>query len=63
MSDKEKEFLESACSDLTYIEIATKMNITMRSAGNLCEVLFQKLNVKSRVGMALEAVPKNLVTL
>ena len=35
----------------------------MRSAGNLCEVLFQKLHVRSRVGIALEAVPKNLVKL
>lgn len=63
LSEKEKNFLQEACSDLTYKQIAVIMNISERSVDNLREVLFQKLNVKSRVGMALEAVRKNLVTL
>lgn len=63
LNDREKEFLKLACSDLTYKEIASKMSLAERTIDGYRESLFMKLNVKSRVGMALEALRKNLVTL
>lgn len=62
LSDREKEFLKHACSDLTYKEIAALMFLSERTVDNCREGLFEKLKVKSRVGLALEAVSKGLVT-
>jgi DNA-binding NarL/FixJ family response regulator len=61
LTDREKMFLTLACSDFTYKEIASKMFLSEKTIDGYRESLFQKLNVKSRVGMALEALKKNLV--
>jgi len=60
---REKEFLTHACSDLTYKEIAALMFLSERTVDGYRDSLFQKFNVKSRVGMALEAIRRNLVLL
>lgn len=56
-------FLKFACSDMTYKQIADKMGLSERTIDGFRERLFQKLNVQSRVGMALEAIRKELVKL
>ncbi|GAA4321325.1 response regulator transcription factor [Mucilaginibacter gynuensis] len=63
LTEREKTFLKLACSDFTYKEIASKMFLSEKTIDGYRESLFQKLNVKSRTGMALEAIKKNLVTL
>lgn len=63
VSEKEKAFLQYACSDLTYKQIAALMNLSERTIDGYREVLFQKLNVQSRVGLALEAIRSGLVAL
>jgi DNA-binding NarL/FixJ family response regulator len=63
LNETELQFLQLACSDLTYKQIAGKMNKAERTIDGYREVLFDKLNVQSRVGMALEAVRKKLVKL
>lgn len=63
ITEKEKKFLQLACSDLTYKQIASEMSLAERTIDGYRESLFQKLNVKSRVGMALEALRKGLVEL
>ena len=63
LSAREKDFLRHACSDLTYKEIAALMYVSERTIDGYRDSLFQKLNVKSRVGMALEAIRQNLVVL
>ena len=63
LSDKEKEFLQLACSDATYKQIASTMNVSERTVDGYRENLFRKLNVQSRTGMALEAIRRNLVSL
>lgn len=60
LNEKELTFLELACSELTYKEIADKMNLAPRTIDGYREALFQKLNVKSRVGMVLYAIKNNL---
>lgn len=60
---REKVFLKHACSDLTYKEIATLMFLSERTIDGYRDALFEKMNVKSRVGMALEAIRQNLVSL
>lgn len=63
ISEKEKQFLQHACSDLTYKEIATLMFLSERTIDGYRESLFGKLKVQSRVGLAMEAIKKGLVTL
>lgn len=61
ITEKEKAFLKLACSDLTYKQIASIMNLSERRIDGYRESLFQKLNVQSRVGMALEAIRRRIV--
>ena len=63
ITDKEKIFLQYACSDMTYKQIALLMNISERTVDGYRESLFHKLNVQSRVGLALEAIRRELVSL
>lgn len=63
ITDKEKTFLKYACSDLTYKQIAMQMNLSERTIDGYRESLFHKLKVQSRVGLALEAIRRELVSL
>lgn len=56
LSDQELEFLKLACSDMTYKEVAQRMGLNPRSVDNLRDQLFTKLDVKSRVGLAMFAI-------
>jgi two-component system, NarL family, invasion response regulator UvrY len=63
INDREKLFLELACSELTYNEIADKMFLSPKTIDGYRNSLFEKLNVKSRVGLALYAVRHGMVSL
>ena len=62
LSEQEILFLKFACSDLTYKEIAQKMGLNPRSVDTLRDQLFIKLDVKSRVGLAMVAIKQGIVT-
>lgn len=62
LSDQEIRFLKLASTDLTYKEVAAEMNVTPRAIDSIRDVLFEKLEVKSRVGLAIFAVKKGIVT-
>ncbi len=63
LTTREAEFLQSACSDLTYKTIAAQMNLSERTIDGYREALFAKFNVQSRVGLCLEAIRKEFVKL
>lgn len=63
LTEKELEFLRLASTDLTYKEIAANLNISPRAIDGYRDTLFDKLDVKSRVGMAIYAVKNGIVTL
>lgn len=63
MNDREKDFLRLACSEFTYNEIAAQMFLSPKTIDGYRNSLFEKLQVKSRVGMALYAVRHGLVQL
>ena len=63
LSVPEIEFLKNICTDLTYKEIAGIMKLNPRSVETLRDHLFEKLNVKSRVGLAMVAIRNGLVRL
>jgi DNA-binding NarL/FixJ family response regulator len=58
----EIEFLKLAATDKTYKEIAVELNLSPSTIDNYREVLFAKLEVKSRVGLAIYAVKNGIVT-
>jgi len=63
LSENELTFLRLASTDMTYKEIATVMKISPRTVDNYRDSLFVKLNVKSRVGLAIFAIKSGVVTL
>ena len=62
LSEQEVEFLKYACSDLTYKEVAQRMGLNPRTVDTLRDQLFTKLDVKSRVGLAMVAIRHGVVT-
>lgn len=63
LTDDEFRFLSYCCSELTYKEIASTMQITPRTAEAYRHTLFDKLQVKSRVGLAIYALQMGLISL
>ena len=63
LSEQEIMFLKLTASDLTYKEIALKMQLNPRTVDNLRDHLFEKLDVKSRVGLAMFAIRKGIIGL
>ncbi|MET0465496.1 MAG: response regulator transcription factor [Chitinophagaceae bacterium] len=59
---QEIQFMQMICSDLTYKEVAQKMGLNPRSVDTLRDQLFIKLDVKSRVGLAMLAIRHGIVT-
>lgn len=62
LTETEIEFLKLASTDMTYKEIAMQLNLSTRVVDNYREGLFEKLNVRSRVGMAIYAVKNGIVS-
>ena len=61
LSDEEITFLQLTATDQTYKEISIAMGISLRSVYHIRDQLFEKLDVKSRVGLALFAIKNGLV--
>jgi len=57
---QEITFLKWACTQLTYKEIADKMCLSTRRIDGIREVLFDKLNVKNRVGLVIYAIERGI---
>ncbi|WDF77774.1 response regulator transcription factor [Mucilaginibacter sp. KACC 22773] len=63
LSDREIEFLKLTCTEFTYKEIADKLFVSVRTAEGYRDILCEKLELKTRVGLAMYAIKNNLVTL
>jgi two-component system invasion response regulator UvrY len=61
LNAREKEFLKWVCTEMTYKEIAEKMFLSARTIDGYRDALFEKLNVKSRVGLVLYAIKHDIV--
>lgn len=61
LNEKETEFLKLACTEMTYKEIADKMFLSPRTIDGYRDALFEKLNVKTRVGLVMYAIRTGLV--
>jgi DNA-binding NarL/FixJ family response regulator len=57
----EIEFLKLVGTELTYKEIADTMKVSPRTVDGYRDQLFEKLNLKSRVGLVLYAVKNKII--
>jgi len=63
LTDLEIFFLKLVCSELTYKEIAEKMFKSPRTIDGYRDDLFQKLNIKTRVGLVMYAIKNGIVSI
>ena len=62
LSDEEVHFLKLVCTEMTYKEIAHEMKLNPRAIDGIRDILFTRLDVKSRIGLAMYAIRHGLVT-
>ena len=62
LTEKETEFLKWICTELSYKEIAEKMNISPRTVDTYRDNLQEKLSCKGRVSLVLWSIKNGLVT-
>lgn len=63
LNDRETDFLKYTCSELTYKEIADKMFVSPRTIDGYRDTLFEKLHVKTRVGLVMYAIKNGIVNI
>jgi two-component system, NarL family, invasion response regulator UvrY len=63
LSEREIEFLKLVCTEMTYKEIADKMFLSARTIDGYRNDLFEKLNAKTRMGLAMYAIKNGIVNL
>jgi DNA-binding NarL/FixJ family response regulator len=63
MTDQELSFMKLVCSEQTYKEIAEELGLNPRTVDAIRDSLFGKLDVKSRVGLAMYAIKHGLVSI
>lgn len=61
LTDREKEFIKHACTEMTYKEIAAQMSTSPRNIDMYRDQVFEKLDLKSRVGLVLYAIKEGFV--
>jgi len=63
LKENELTFLQLACSEMTYKEVADVMNLSPKTIDGYRQELFNKLRIKNRVGLVIYALKNNLVEL
>jgi DNA-binding NarL/FixJ family response regulator len=63
LSEREKELLQFLCTDMSYAEIAKKIFLSESTVDSHRAKLFEKFQVKNRIGLILKAVNLGLIKL
>ena len=63
LNDRETDFLKYACTEMTYKEIADKMFVSPRTIDGYRDALFEKLHVKTRVGLVMYTIKNGVVNI
>lgn len=61
LNARETDFLKYAATEMTYKEIADQMNLSPRTIDGYRDALFEKLGLKSRVGLVIFAIKHGIV--
>ena len=62
LKEREIEFIKQACTELTYKEIAEAMFLSPKTIEGYRDAIYEKLNLKNRIGLVLYAIRNNLFT-
>lgn len=62
LKEREVEFIKLACTEKTYKEIADGMCLSPKTIDGYRENLFQKLEIKTRIGLVLYAIKNKIVS-
>ncbi|MFV0565039.1 MAG: response regulator [Flavobacteriaceae bacterium] len=63
LKDREIEFIKLVCTELTYKEIADKMFLSPKTIDGYRDTLFEKLQVKNRIGLVVYAIKHKIFKL
>jgi two-component system invasion response regulator UvrY len=63
LTNREIDFLKYTCTELTYKEIADELCVSPRTVDGYRGDLFEKLRVKSRIGLVIYAIRNGIVIL
>ena len=63
LGERELQFIQLACSDLSHKEIAAKMAVSPRTVDGYRDNVFHKFKLQSRVGLALFAVKHKIFSI
>ena len=63
LTKREIEFFKLCCTELTYKEMAEKMFVSVRTVEGYRDALCEKLELKTRVGLAMYAVKNGIASL
>lgn len=63
LTENEITFLQLACTEMTYKEIANKMDVSPRTVDGYRDHLLKKLNVQSRIGLVVFTIKYGLYKL
>lgn len=63
LNERETTFLKYTCTELTYKEIADKMFVSPRTIDGYRDALFEKLKLKTRVGLVMYAIKNGIVNI
>lgn len=62
LNDRQKEYVRHACTELTYDEIAVKMSVSPKTIDGYRDAVFNKFNIKNRVGLVLFAIRNGFIS-
>lgn len=62
LKEREKEFLMHACTEMTYKEIAEKMFLSPKTIEGYRDSIYEKLNIRNRIGLVLYAIKHDYFT-
>ena len=63
LNERELEMLKLICTELTFKEIAEKMQISPRTVDGYRDVLLEKLQCKSRIGLVIFAIKNGIIVI
>jgi DNA-binding NarL/FixJ family response regulator len=61
LKEREIVFIKHACTEMTYKEIASQMCLSPKTIDGYRECLFDKLEIKTRIGLVLYAIKHKIV--
>lgn len=60
LKERELEFIKHACTEMNYKQIAEVMFLSPKTIEGYRDSLYEKLNIKNRIGLVLYAIRNNL---